>query len=123
MILSGDIHHGYLVEAAFDGTNAKSKVHQAVCSPLRNALPGEKSHLQNLAWTKPAALAGRLLSRLAGIRAPELTWRLTHDRPWFENHVATLELDGRSAKITFEKAVTDSSGEPDLQRMFARRFA
>jgi hypothetical protein len=122
-ILSGDIHHGYLVEAAFDGTNAKSKVHQAVCSPLRNALPGEKSHLQNLAWTKPAALAGRLLSRLAGIRAPELTWRLTHDRPWFENHVATLELDGRSAKITFEKAITDGSEEPGLQRVFARRLA
>jgi hypothetical protein len=122
-VLSGDVHHGYLAEASFDGTNVGSRVHQAVCSPLRNALPGEKSRLQNLAWTKPTALAGRLLSRLAGIRAPELTWRLTHDRPWFENHVATLELDGRSAKITFEKAVTDASGEPGLQRMFARRLA
>ena len=122
-VLSGDVHHGYLAEASFDGTNVRSRVHQAVCSPLRNALPGEKSHLQNLAWTKPTALAGRLLSRLAGIRAPELTWRLTHDRPWFENHVATLELDGRSAKITFEKAVTDRSGEPGLQRVFARRLA
>jgi hypothetical protein len=100
-----------------------SRVHQAVCSPLRNALPGEKSRLQNLAWSKSTALAGRLLSRLAGIRAPELTWRLTHDHPFFENHVATLELDGRSAKITFEKAVTDGSGEPDLQRMFAHHLA
>jgi len=122
-VLSGDVHHGYLAEASFDGTNVGSRLHQAVCSPLRNALPGEKSRLQNLAWTKPTALAGRLLSRLAGIRAPELTWRLTHDRPWFENHVATLELDGRSAKITFEKAVTDGSGEPGLRRMFARRLA
>ena len=122
-VLSGDVHHGYLAEASFDGTIVGSRVHQAVCSPLRNALPGEKSRLQNLAWTKPTALAGRLLSHLAGIRAPELTWRLTHDRPWFENHVATLELDGRSAKITFEKAVTDGSGEPGLQRMFARRLA
>src|ERR671917_830411 len=106
-VLSGDVHHGYLAEASFDGTNVGSRVHQAVCSPLRNALPGEKSRLQNLAWSKSTALAGRLLSRLAGIRAPELTWRLTHDHPFFENHVATLELDGRSAKITFEKAVTD----------------
>ena len=122
-VLSGDVHHGYLAEASFDATNVGSRVHQAVCSPLRNALPGEKSRLQHLAWTKPTALAGRLLSRLAGIRAPELTWRLTNDRPRFENHVATLELDGRSAKITFEKAVTDGSGEPGLQRIFARRFA
>jgi len=44
-ILSGDVHHGYLAEAAFDGTNAKSGIHQAVCSPLRNALPNEKSRL------------------------------------------------------------------------------
>ena len=121
-ILSGDVHHGYLAEASFDGMRLGSRVHQAVCSPLRNALPGEKSRLQNLAWTKPTALAGRLLSRLAGIRAPELTWRLTHDRPWFENHVATLELDGRSAKITFEKAVTDGSGEPALQKIYERRL-
>jgi hypothetical protein len=122
-VLSGDVHHGYLAEASFDGMRLGSRVHQAVCSPLRNALPGEKSRLQNLAWSKSTALAGRLLSRLAGIRAPELTWRLTHDHPFFENHVATLELDGRSAKITFEKAVTDGSGEPDLQRMFTRRLA
>jgi hypothetical protein len=122
-VISGDVHHGYLAEAVFDGTNAKCRIHQAVCSPLRNALPEEKSRLQNLAWSKAIALAGRLLSRLAGIEAPDLTWRLTHDRPFFANQVATLELDGRSAKITFEKAVTDGSGEPDLQKMFTRRLA
>jgi hypothetical protein len=122
-ILSGDIHHGYLAEATFAGAGIQSHIHQAVCSPLRNALPGRKSRLQQVAWTGPAALAGRLLSRLAGIDAPDVTWRLTHDRPWFSNQVATLELDGRSAKITFEEAVTDGSGEPGLRRIFARRLA
>jgi hypothetical protein len=117
-ILSGDIHHGYLAEATFDG--AKSQIHQAVCSPLRNALPNEKSHLQHLAWTKPAVLAGRLLSRLAGIEATGVTWRLTHDHPWFQNQVATLQLDGQSSRITFEEAVTSDSGEPGLRKMFAR---
>jgi hypothetical protein len=121
-ILSGDVHHGYLAEASFDGTDAESRIYQAVCSPLRNALPGEKSHLQNVAWTKPAALAGRLLSRLAGVEPPNLTWRLTHEAPWFENHVATLQLDGRSASITFEEAVTDDSGEPGLRRIYASRL-
>ena len=120
-ILSGDVHHGYLAEASFDG--AESRVHQAVCSPLRNALPGKKSRLQRVAWAKPAALAGRLLSRLAGVGAPEVTWRLTHDHPWLENQVATLELDGRSAKITFEEAITDGSGEPGLRKMYDRRLA
>ncbi len=122
-ILSGDVHHGYLAEASFHDGNAGSRVHQAVCSPLRNALPNEKSRLQRVAWTGPATLAGRLLSRLAGVEAPDMTWHLTHDRPWFSNQVATLELDGQSSRITFEEAVTDDSGEPGLRKVFARRLA
>ncbi|HEX2181043.1 MAG TPA: alkaline phosphatase family protein, partial [Rubrobacteraceae bacterium] len=122
-ILSGDVHHGYLAEASFHDGNAGSRVHQAVCSPLRNALPNEKSRLQRVAWTRPATPAGRLLSRLAGVKAPEITWRLAHDNTWFSNQVATLELDGQSARITFEEAVTDGSGEPGLRKMFAHRLA
>ena len=68
-------------------------------------------------------LAGRLLSHLAGVEAPEMTWHLTHDHPWFSNQVATLELDGRSASITFEEAVTEGSGEPGLRKVFSRRLA
>jgi hypothetical protein len=120
-ILSGDVHHGYLAEMD-PGEGAKSRVYQAVCSPLRNALPGKKSSLQNVAWTKPLALAGRLLSRLAGVKPPAATWRLTHDSPWFENQVATLQLDGASAHITFEEATTDGSGEPGLRKIFTRRL-
>jgi hypothetical protein len=122
-ILSGDVHHGYLAEAASPDDNVRSLIYQAVCSPLRNALPGKKSRLQDVAWTRPAMLAGRLLSRLAGVREVEMSWRLTHDRPWFENHVATLELDGRHADITFEEAFTDDSGEPGLRRILTRRLA
>ena len=75
----------------------ESPVYQAVCSPLRNALPGKKSRLQDIAWAKTGELAGHLLSRLAGIEAPDVTWRLTHDKPWFENHVATLEVERAGA--------------------------
>ena len=120
-ILSGDVHHGYLAEASFPG--ARSRVHQAVCSPLRNALPDQKSRLQHTAWTKPAILAGRLLSCLAGLEAPYVSWRLTHNHPWFSNQVATLVLDGSSAKVTFEETVADASGEPGLRKMFARSLA
>ena len=119
-ILSGDVHHGYLAEATSNGAGAR--IYQAVCSPLRNALPGRKSGLQNVAWSKPLALAGRLLSLLAGVEPPDLTWRLTHDDLWFENQIATLQLDGASAHITFEEAVTDGSGEPGLRKIFTRRL-
>jgi hypothetical protein len=120
-ILSGDVHHGYLAEVDF-GDSVDSHVYQAVCSPLRNALPGKKSRLQDVAWSKPGELLGRLLSRLTGIEEEGISWRLIHDEPWFENHVATLELDRRQAKITFERAVTGDSGEPGLQKIYEHRL-
>ena len=117
LILLGDVHHGYLAEADFRDARPVSRVYQAVCSPLRNALPGKKSRLQS------AALAGRVLSRLAGVGPGDLTWRLTHGAPFFGNQVATLELDGLRASITSEKANLDASGEPALQKLYGRRLA
>ncbi len=122
LVLSGDVHHGYLAEAEFPYTKTVSRVYQAVCSPLRNALPGKKSRLQSSAWNAAAALAGRLLSRLAGVREESLTWHLTHDAPFFENQVATIELDGPDATISFEKAVLDTTKEPELEGLYRRRL-
>ncbi|HJQ29256.1 MAG TPA: alkaline phosphatase family protein, partial [Rubrobacter sp.] len=121
LILSGDVHHGYLAEATL-AESAKSRVYQAVCSPLRNALPRKKSFLQNNAWTKPVVFTARLLARLAGVPAEPLNWRMTHDAAFFDNQVATLELDDGHAKITFEKAVLDASKEPALEKLYERRL-
>jgi len=122
LVLSGDVHHGYLAESTFYDDGVESSLYQAVCSPLRNSLPGDKSRLQRAGWTKPGELAGRTLSRLAGIRDPEMRWRLTHESLWFENQVATLELEGRGATLTFEKAVLDGSGEPKLEKIYEYRL-
>jgi len=121
LVLSGDVHHGYLAEAEYTGGN-RSRVYQAVCSPLRNSLPGEKSRLQSSTWTKPTALTARLLARLAGVGEEPLSWRLTHDAPFFDNQVATLELEGRRATITFEGAFLDDE-EPGLRRLYSRRLS
>ncbi len=121
-ILSGDVHYGYLAEATFSAGDVKSPVYQAVCSPFRNSLPEKKLHLQSVSWTKPGELAGRFLARLAGIGKEELDWHLTHDKPWFENHVATLELENRRATLTFEKAILNGSGEPDLEKIYEHRL-
>jgi hypothetical protein len=37
--------------------------------------------------------------------------------------VATLELDGPEATITFEGAVLDGSGGPNLKRLYRRHLA
>ena len=122
LILSGDVHRGYLAEATL-ASSVESRLYQAVCSPLRNALPSKKSYLQSHAWSKPATLATRLLARLAGVRRVPLAWRLTHNATFFENQAATLEFEGRHATITYEKAVLDSSNEPALKRLYQCRLA
>jgi hypothetical protein len=118
LVFSGDVHHGYLTESTFRDDEVESPVYQVVCSPLRNSLPGDKSRLQRLAWTKPGELAGRALSRLAGLSDPEIRWSLTHGSLWFENQIASLELNGRQATLAFEKAVLDGSGEPGLEKIY-----
>src|SRR5918998_307294 len=123
VILSGDVHHGYLAKASFRNGYVRPPVYQAVCSPLRNSLPEQRSRLQSAGWKQPTKLAGRLLSRLAGIGEEGIGWRLTHDERWFENHVATLKIRGGEATMTFEKAVLDGSGEPGLKEILSRRLA
>jgi hypothetical protein len=118
LVFSGDVHHGYLTESTFRDDEVESPVYQVVCSPLRNSLPGDKSRLQRLAWTKPGELAGRALSRLAGLSDPEIRWSLTRGSLWFENQIASLELNGRQATLVFEKAVLGGSGEPGLEKIY-----
>ena len=83
----------------------------------------QKSRLQSAGWTKPGELAGRFLARLAGIGEEGMTWRLTHDKPWFENQISTLTIQDRRATLTFRKAVLNRAGEPDLEEIHERRLA
>lgn len=122
LVLSGNVHHGYLTRPAFRDDEVESSVYQVVCSPLRNSLPGDKYRLQRWAWTKTGELAGRALSRLTGISDPEIRWNLTHESLWFENQIASLELNGRQATLTFEKAILDGSGSPGLEKMYEYRL-
>ena len=47
----------------------------------------------------------RALAAAAGVEAPSVRWRYAHDEPWFDNQVATLELDGRHARVVLEKTL------------------
>ncbi len=123
VVLSGDVHHGYLAEATFRDEGVESPVYQAVCSPLRNALPGKKSRLQSISWTKRGEIAGRFLARLVRIREEGMSWQLTGGELWFGNHVAALKLEGRQATLTFERAILDGSGVPDLETIYEHRLA
>ena len=122
ILLSGDVHHGYLAQADF-GDGARSPVYQAVSSPMRNLLGRPERLGLRIGWTRPGEVFGKALARLAGVESPTIRWSLTHDEPWFDNHVSTLKLQGRQASLKVEKAVAEHAGEPSLRPILDRRLA
>jgi hypothetical protein len=123
-VLSGDVHHAYLAEVAFPkGSGVQSAVYQAVCSPFRNALEAKERRTMRAALSKPFCAVTRWMARLAGAKEPEIRWRFA-EGPFFDNQVATIELDGRSAALRLEKTVPDSEGRKvRLETSFERRLS
>jgi hypothetical protein len=123
-VLSGDVHHAYLAEVAFrrdDGV--RSVVYQGVCSPYRNALDTGERRAVRLAATRPAETFGRRLARAAGVEDPSIRWRFA-EGPYFDNQVATLSLEGRTARMKLEKVPRDPEGRDErLERVFERRLS
>jgi hypothetical protein len=64
------------------------------------------------------------LARRAGVEPETIGWRVV-EGPRFDNHLGELELDGRSARLRVERAVTpdDGRGDPRLEPLYQRRLA
>jgi hypothetical protein len=121
-LLSGDVHHAYLAEVGFpSGAGVKSAVHQAVCSPFRNALDQGERRVIRLTLTRPVIELARMLAHAAGVRDPRFGWRFV-EGPYFDNQAATLVLDGPTATVVLDKTVADEDrpGGARLERVFER---
>lgn len=117
--LSGDVHFAYVAQAHFrSGPVMRTKVFQAVCSPIRNPLPSAVSVGQRFACSRLAGAIGRALARAARVARPELQWRV-EGGPAFGNEVATLDLHGRTALLTVEKAVDGPRLVPSFTHLLA----
>jgi hypothetical protein len=122
--LSGDVHHAYLAEVAFPvGTGMRSTAWQATCSPFRNPLDSKERTVMRFMASAPARVIMRGLARMAGVEDPSVRWRYVHPEPWFDNQVATIELDDRRARVVLEKTLPP--GDPEdptvrLERVFER---
>ena len=124
VVLSGDVHHGYLAELDFgDGAAVKCPVYQAVGSPLGNMLGLPERLVMRFGWSRLGERVGKTLARSAGVEESALRWHLTHEKPWFENHISTLELRGRDAVLKVEKPISKESGESSLRPILERRLA
>jgi hypothetical protein len=123
LLLSGDVHHGYLAEVDL-GDDVRSAVYQSVASPLRNPLGVPERLALRAGWTNTGERIGKALARLAGVEEPPVRWRLTHEEPWFENHVSTLQLRDSAATLKVEKTrPEEEDDEPRLYTILEHRLA
>jgi PhoD-like phosphatase len=114
-VISGDVHHSYLAEVDFPaGTDSRSAVWQAVCSPIHNAMPPAFRRGQRLLTSRAGELVATTFARLAGVSKPEIRWRITRG-PWFHNMLSTLEFDGPSARIRLARSAPGADGTPRLE--------
>ncbi len=120
--LGGDVHFSYLAQARFpDELGVTSKVHQAVCSPIRNPINRPIQWGDRFAGTAVGRGLGRLLMVLARVPKREVTWRVDHG-PRFDNEIGAIEIAGRSSLFRLEHALP---GDPDerLETVLEQRLA
>jgi hypothetical protein len=101
----------------------ESSVYQAVGSPLRNLLGLPERLAMRFGWSGPGERVGKTLARLAGVAEPAVRWHLKHEKPWFDNHISTLELRGREATLKVEKPIPEDAGEPRLRTILEHPLA
>jgi hypothetical protein len=100
---------------------AKSAVYQATCSPFRNGLSNRERRMVKLASSRAGQLLGNLLCRSAGVPPARIRWRID-EGPWFDNQVASLDLDGPTANFKLEKTHPDDWREATLHDVCERRL-
>ena len=123
-VLSGDVHHAYLADVAFrPEAGVRSAVYQAVCSPYRNALDTRERRVIKAAKARPVAELVRRLALATGVEEPGIRWRF-REEPYFDNQVATINLDGRSSELKLEKVPRDPEGRDErLELVFTHRLS
>jgi hypothetical protein len=124
LFLGGDVHQGYLQEVAFRAADGvRSAVYQAVCSPVRNPLSRRERAMLKLGHrTVAPGRALRRLARAAGVKDPEVGWRLVQP-PSFNNQLATLRFDGRKAYLRIEHTTPGDGSDPSFETSLDRRLA
>ena len=95
LYLSGDVHHSYVASAwpdpAVTDVQVSSRIMQAVCSPIRNPLPGPMVRVMRAGSKKSLARVVRRLAKAAKVPPSPLGWQVDRG-PWVDNNLAVLEV-------------------------------
>ncbi len=114
-MLSGDLHFTYAAEAELADAPGRpaavSRIHQLVCSPIRNALIHRERLVIRFAMSRAGRAVGALLRRSVGSSVPNIRWDRGPDI-MFNNDMALLRIDGRAAVVSLH-----NSGSADDQHI------
>ena len=110
-VLSGDVHHTYVSEAAYQPRLA-SRVYQVTCSPIHNTIPLPMRLVFKASWSHTFERFVHLFDRWAHVPPVPIRWHHPTG-PHFGNILAMLVLDGRQARLVLERAIR--ADEPDAR--------
>ena len=102
VFLSGDVHNSYVAEVvdAEGRHGARSRIVQAVCSPIRNPMPRGVRVMMS-AFARGLVRPMRFVAdRSQHVPDPPCSWEVT-DGPWFDNCLAQLTVQGRDLSIVW----------------------
>ncbi|MFJ4919457.1 alkaline phosphatase D family protein [Streptomyces sp. NPDC088725] len=111
-VLSGDVHHAYVAQAAWPHGGPDARVVQLTCSPVHNSVPASMKIGFRFGWSGLGRGIGRALKRHGRTPLASVNWRKTGG-PWFGNQLMTLTLRGRRADLALEQA-QDREGSAEL---------
>ena len=121
--LSGDVHYSYLAHVSLPPpVTSRTRVYQAVCSPIRNPLSGPVRVMNAGASFGAAGLVGRGLAKAAGVPRPPFDWTVTSG-PYFHNVLAELRLDRGRADVRWVAPSASMDDPPPLQEIASQQLA
>ncbi len=121
--LSGDVHNSYFAEVTDPGRHgARSRVVQAVCSPIRNPMPRGVRVMMSMLTRSLVRPMRFLASRSRHVPEPRYPWTVT-DGPWFDNNVALCRVDPDGLDLTWVTGdvVAGDHDHPRLREVYAVR--
>jgi hypothetical protein len=94
VFLSGDVHNSYVAEVVNGSQHgARSRIVQAVCSPIRNPMPVALRVMMSAFARGLVRPMRAIASRSERVPDPAYPWRVT-DGPWFDNCLAEVQVEG-----------------------------
>jgi hypothetical protein len=111
-VLSGDVHHAYVAEAAFGPDRpVRSKVYQLTCSPLHNYVPPVIRIGFRIFWSRLMERCFRILLAVV-VRVPKVSvsWKRLSG-PYFGNELAEFVATGRRAETVLWESPAGEDGQ------------